>query len=236
MKDGRRFPEIACKCSGVFLEYCGVLQEWEAASVRGKRSLFARARRRWHSPLFANAKASNFIASNVYTMVCVCVWVCECTGMRKEVSARQFRRFIYSTILRIDGSFILLPSRTEAWLCLLQRLHLLPLHDPTEANTQWSQPWPHHPVTLFYSAQAYRLDVPAVIVSGHNRLLHLFLKKFLNYGLFYIQVGALQASGLRRISQTQHSTHTVYAVQREREQASVIHARTQKAKKPSLLL
>lgn len=61
--------------------------------------------------------------------------------------------------------------------------------------------------------------------------LHLFLKKFLNYGLFYIQAGALQASGLRRISQTQHSTHTVYAVEREREQASVIHARTQKAKK-----
>lgn len=235
MKDGRRFPEIACKCSGVFLEYCGVLQEWEAASVRGKRSLFARARRRWHSPLFANAKASNFIASNVYTMVCVCVSVWmhwnEKGSQRAAISQVYLqhhptnRRILHPASIK-NRSLTLPPAKT-------------PSAPPARPNRS------KHTVKPTLTAPPcdtllFRTGVSAWCPCGYcqrpQSSLHLFLKKFLNYGLFYIQVGALQASGLRRISQTQHSTHTVYAVEREREQASVIHARTQKAKKPSLLL
>lgn len=146
--DGRRFPEITCKCCAVFLEHLGVLQDREAASVRWEKVTVCTCT----PPLAFTSvcKRKSAIASNVVTVGCV--WIRARAGTAEEVSTRQSRRFIYSAILRMDGSFILLPSRTEAWLSPLQRLHLLPLHGPGEANTQWSQPWPHHPVTLFYSA------------------------------------------------------------------------------------
>lgn len=75
----------------------------------------------------------------------------------------------------------------------------------------------------------------ATIVSTLNPSDGTPRKKFLNYTLFYIQVWALQAGGLRRISQTRRSTSTAGVErEREREWASVIHVcalKRQKKKK-----
>lgn len=143
--DGRRFPERTCKCCAVFLEHLGVLQDREAASVRWEKVTVCTC-------FNSVCKRESAIASNVVTVESVCVNPCSRRngrGSQHEAISQVYlqRHHCESTD---PSSCFHQEQKPDSPSC--KDSICSPLHGPGEANTQRSQPWPHHPVTLFYSA------------------------------------------------------------------------------------
>lgn len=149
------------------------------------------------------------------------VWIGASAATGEGVSVRQSCRFIYSAVLRIDGSFILLPSRTEAWspsckasicsLCTAQRKQT-----HSEANPDRTTLC-HSFISLWrVSLTPLRLSSAATIVSTLNPSHGTPRKNFLDDALFCIPVWALQAGGLRCIGQTRHGAAQIQ-LEKERE-------------------